>query len=55
MPCTQTGIPWESQHYMTKPCGSGDTVDGAVVQREYMFLPGEICSRSGQWLPREPD
>ncbi len=33
---------------MSKPCGSGDTVNGAVVQRQRMPLSGEICSTSGR-------
>jgi len=36
---------------MTKPCGSGDTVNGAVVQQQSMSLSGEICSTGGQRRP----
>ena len=35
--------PGASQHNMTKPCGPGDTVNGAVVQGRFWVLCGEIC------------
>ena len=36
-----------SQHKMAKPCGSGDTVNDPVVQREFTALSGETCLTSG--------
>lgn len=36
-----------SWHNTTKSFGSGGTVNGAVVQRRFMFLSGEIYSKSG--------
>ncbi|MDR4507655.1 MAG: hypothetical protein MRJ65_05360 [Candidatus Brocadiaceae bacterium] len=40
-----------SQHNMTKPCSSGETVHEAVVQGKFMSLSGEtfsaIASRKG--------
>lgn len=33
-----------SQPRMAKPFGSGDTVNGAVVQGQFTFLSGEVCS-----------
>jgi len=33
-----------SQHLMTKPTGTADRVNAAVVHGEFMFLLGEICS-----------
>jgi hypothetical protein len=32
-----------SQHWMTKPTGTADRVNAAVVHRKRMFLLGEIC------------
>jgi hypothetical protein len=34
-----------SWHNTTKPHGSGNTVNGAFVQRQFSNLSGEICSR----------
>jgi hypothetical protein len=36
-----------SEHNITKPFGSGDTVNDTVVQRQFTLLSGEICSRGG--------
>ena len=38
---------WVSWHTTTKPTGSGSTVNGAVVQRQFTTLSGEICPTSG--------
>jgi hypothetical protein len=35
-----SGASW---HNTTKPYGSGDTVNDAVVQGKFTFLSGEIC------------
>ena len=35
---------------MTKPCGSGDTVNVATVQRKFMSLSGEACLPCGSRL-----
>ena len=32
---------------MVKPCGSGDTVNVAIVQRKFMSLSGEACLPCG--------
>ena len=43
MRSTQTGIPGASQHNMTKPCGSGDTVNGALqAARVHVLIRGEL-------------
>ena len=34
----KTGHPGVSQHKMTKPCGSGDTVNDVFVQRKFTLL-----------------
>ena len=36
--------PRASQHHMTKPTGSGDRVNAAVVHGKFTFLSGEICA-----------
>ena len=36
-----------SEHNITKPFGSGNTVNDAVVQGQFTFLSGEICSNCG--------
>jgi hypothetical protein len=36
------------QHPMAKPSGSGDMVNGAVVQGKLTFLSGEICFTRGK-------
>ena len=36
-----------SEHNITKPFGSGNIVNGAVVQGQFTFLSGEICSNGG--------
>ena len=33
-----------SQHIMPKPLDPGDTVNDAVVQGQFTFLSGEVCS-----------
>ena len=33
-----------SQHCMPKPFDPGDTVNGTVVQGQFTFLSGEVCS-----------
>jgi len=38
-------IPVASEHNITKPFGSGDTVNDTVVQGQFTFLSGEICPR----------
>ena len=40
-------VPGTSQHQMTKSFGSGDTVKGPAVQREFTVLSGETCLTSG--------
>ena len=40
-------VPGTSQHQMTKSFGSGDTVKGPAVQREFTFLSGETCLTGG--------
>ena len=39
--------PRASQHMMTKPTGTRDRVNAAVLRREIMNLFGEICSTRG--------
>ena len=34
-----------SEHNITKPFGSGNIVNDAVVQGQFTFLSGEICSK----------
>jgi hypothetical protein len=36
---------WDELAQHNKVLGSGNTVNGAVVQRQFSFLSGEICSR----------
>ena len=42
-------VPGASQHSMTKPSGSGDTVNGTVAQGKFTLLSGEICPACGRW------
>ena len=41
-------VPGASQHSMTKPFGSGDTVNGAVAQGKFTLLSGEIYPACGR-------
>ncbi len=41
-------VPGASQHHMTKPSGSGDTVNGTVAQGKFTLLSGEICPAGGR-------
>ena len=57
-----------SQHRMTKPIDPGDTVNDTVVQGQFTFLSGEVCSMAfcrsmgaglrcmwkRMWLPPDP-
>jgi len=40
-------VPGTSPHHRAKSTGSGDTVDGAFVRGELMFLCGETCVARG--------
>jgi len=42
-----------SQHDMTKPTGSGDRVNAAVVHGEFTLLSGEICAICDRRFMRE--
>jgi hypothetical protein len=42
-----------SQHHMTKPTGSGDRVNAAVVHGKFTFLSGEICATCDRIVMRE--
>jgi hypothetical protein len=37
-----------SQRQVTKPDGTTAKVDAALVHRQFMFLPGEICATCGK-------
>ncbi len=41
-------VPGASQHHMTKPSGSGNTVNGTVAQGKFTLLSGEVCSTGGR-------
>jgi hypothetical protein len=49
----QGSVPEASQHYMTKPTGSGDRVNAAVVHGQFTFLSGEICLPCDRIVMRE--
>lgn len=38
-----------SEHNITKPFGSGNTVNDAVVQGQFTVLSGENCPRGSLW------
>ena len=42
--------PWASWHNTTKPAGSWDRVNAAVVHGKFTFLSGEICLPCGRKL-----
>jgi hypothetical protein len=42
--------PWASWHNTTKPAGSWDRVNAAVVHGKFTFLSGEICLPCGRRL-----
>ena len=42
---------WVSWHITTKPPGSRSTVNGAVVQRQFTVLSGEVCPAAA-WSAR---
>ena len=41
-------VPGAKQHSMTKPLGSGNTVNGTVAQGKFTLLSGEICPACGR-------
>ena len=45
--------PWVSEHHITKPTGSGDRVNAAVVHGKFTFLSGEICATCDRIVMRE--